>query len=208
MIPKVKICGLTRECDIDYVNEARPDYIGFVFAPSRRQIRIPDAEVLRKKVAEGIQTVGVFVDEEPEEIIALINNGIIDIAQLHGSEPASCVSSLKERTGCRIIKAIHPGSGNHGVDIYEDYIGAGTDFFLFDSGGTTQAGGTGKTFNWDLIPEIDCPYFLAGGLSLENIREALDHTAPYGVDISSGVETDGVKDRDKILKIIRRIRNV
>lgn len=217
---KVKICGLTRECDIDYVNEAMPDYIGFVFAKSRRQVTGAEAERLKRRLAQGIRAVGVFVDEDMERVISLVKNGVVDIVQLHGSETPSYVEALKGRTGCKMIKALHPErgclEGGYAEKIcpdgglYEEYIRAGADYFLFDSGSRTESGGTGRAFCWDLIPKVSHPYFLAGGLCLENIEAAmwLANPAPYGLDISSGVETDGFKDREKILEIVRRIRNV
>lgn len=207
---KVKICGLTRECDIDYANEAMPDYIGFVFAKSKRQIKETEAEKLKRRTAQGIQTVGVFVDEDMGKVVSLVKNGIIDIAQLHGGESPSYVRELKERAGCKIIKALHPERGSAEGELYEEYIRGGADYFLYDSGSRPESGGTGRVFRWDLIPNVSHPYFLAGGLRLENIEAAMRLAAlvPYGLDISSGVETAGVKDREKILEIVRRIRNV
>lgn len=205
---KIKICGLTRVCDIDYINEAAPDYIGFVFAESRRRIKPEDAEKLRRRTAEGIRAVGVFVDEAPERILALLKEGIIDAVQLHGKETPHYVNQLKEQSGCAVIKALHPGGESGKTAVCAEYAAAGTDYFLFDSGSSAQAGGTGERFDWSRIPNIAYPYFLAGGLNTGNIEEALRTVAPYGVDISSGVETNGVKDQDKILDMIRRIRNV
>lgn len=218
MDKKIKICGLTRECDIDYINEAGPDYIGFVFADSRRRVSVADARRMKDKVGAGIQSVGVFVDEQPEKILFLVEEGIIDAVQLHGHEDEYYVKSIKKHTSCPVIKAIHPAAaemtcgygqgGSNTENLYDRYAGAGADFLLLDSGSSAMAGGTGQIFDWGLIPRISCPYFLAGGLNIDNIESALRQTKAYGVDISSGVETAGVKDKDKILQIIRRIRNV
>ncbi len=202
---KIKICGLMRDCDVDYVNEACPDYVGFVFAHTRREITAEDARRFRDRLAAGIQAVGVFVDEEREKVAWLLQEGIIHTAQLHGQEDAAYVEWLKARTGCEIIKALHPERGT-GTDCYEDYVKAGVDYFLFDSSTPALAGGTGKTFDWKLVPEGKLPFFLAGGLHAGNVDEAIRTVMPYGVDISSGVETDGKKDRDKILEIVRKIR--
>ncbi len=203
---KIKICGLMHDCDVDFVNEALPDYAGFVFAPTRREISVKDARRFREKLAVGITAVGVFVDKEPEQVAWLLGEGIIQMAQLHGQEDAAYVEWLKIRTGCPVIKALHPERGTS-MALYGDYVKAGIDYFLFDSGGAALPGGTGRTFDWELVPQGNCPFFLAGGLHTGNIAEALRRVSPYGVDISSGVETDGRKDRDKILEIVRRVKN-
>lgn len=205
-MPKIKICGLMKDCDVDYINESYPDYVGFIFAHTRREISAEDARRFRRKLAEGIQAVGVFVDEEPERVVWLLQEGIIDIAQLHGHEDAAYVEALKRKTGCLVVKALSPETGQR-EESYEDYVKAGADYFLFDSGNAALAGGTGKTFDWSLIPDGNHPFFLAGGLHAGNIEDAIYSVKPYAVDISSGVETDGVKDRDKILEIVRRVRN-
>lgn len=212
---KIKICGLRRDCDADYVNEACPEYAGFVFAHTRREIAVEDARRLRRKLRKGIQAVGVFVDEEREHVSWLLQEGIIDIAQLHGRESAEYVEWLKRNTGCVVIKALHPdtpaGTQSTLIEVqgfYQEYIEAGVDYFLFDSSSCTQAGGTGRVFDWSLIPEGEHPFFLAGGLNADNVQEAIRTVSPYAVDISSGVETDGCKDGRKISEIVRRIRNV
>lgn len=205
--PKIKICGLTRDCDIDYINEAQPDYIGFVFAPARREISEKEAQRLRGRIAEGIQAVGVFVDAPIEWVVKLKQEGVIDIAQLHGSETVEYVKRLKEQTDCCMIKAMHPERGSD-KSLYEQYEKAGIDYFLFDSHSRIQVGGTGQIFDWNKIPQVSRPWFLAGGLHVGNVESAIVQLRPYALDISSGVETDGFKDREKILEIIRRIRNV
>jgi phosphoribosylanthranilate isomerase len=206
---KIKICGLTRECDIDYVNEAGPEYLGFVFAGSRRQIDEAGAARLKSRIKSGIAAVGVFVNAPAEQIIRLMENGIIDIVQLHGQETPSYVEEIKRRANGPVIKAIRIGEEEYPSAYFEEYANAGTDYFLFDSGTSGGGyGGTGVVFDWNRIPRTPLPYFLAGGLHAENIGAALSHAQPYAVDISSGVETNGVKDRDKILEIIRRVRDV
>ena len=128
---KIKICGLMHDCDVDFVNEALPDYAGFVFAPTRREISVKDARRFREKLAVGITAVGVFVDKEPEQVAWLLGEGIIQMAQLHGQEDAAYVEWLKIRTGCPVIKALHPERGT-GMALYGDYVKAGVDYFLFD----------------------------------------------------------------------------
>ena len=197
---KIKLCGLSRKEDIDYVNEALPDYIGFVFAKSRRQVTPEQAESLKRNLDPKIQIVGVFVNAPMEEIADLLKKGIIHIPQLHGSENDEYIRSLKTLVPCTVIKAIK-------VETAEDILlaqASPADYLLLDHG----AGGTGEAFDWSLVQECDKPYFLAGGIHAGNVEQAVRTGNPYGIDLSSGVETHGVKDRDKILEIVRRIRNV
>ncbi len=185
---KIKICGLFREVDIDYVNEAQPDYVGFVFAKSRREVTPEYARILRSRLSRTIKSVGVFVDADVDFVNRLIDEGTIDIAQLHGNESDSYIKKINAPT----IIALRVGQEINRV----------SDFLLFDS---PQAG-SGQSFDWSKIPKTDKPFFLAGGICLENIDEAMKQN-PYSIDISSGVETGGFKDREKIIKIIRRVRN-
>ena len=196
---KIKICGLTRPQDIDALNANKPDYIGFVFAESRRKVTPAQAAGLRKLLSPDIIPVGVFVDEAQENILALLRDGIIDVIQLHGSEDEEYIQKLKHLTDKTIIKAI---SVQNRGDV-QKWSGTAADYLLLDHKG----GGTGENFNWDLIGEIDKSYFLAGGLNAQNITEAILKTAPFAVDVSSGVETDGVKDPAKIKEFIWRVRN-
>ena len=196
---KVKICGLSRLCDIDAVNKEQPEYIGFVFAESRRKVTVRQAQELRKRLNPGIIPVGVFTDEAIEDIIFLIQNGIINVIQLHGSENEQYIGKLKALTDKPVIKAIavqNEGDAQKWADTSADYL-------LLDSKG----GGTGQNFNWNLIGGINKPFFLAGGLDEGNISEAIRNTKPFAVDVSSGVETDGFKDPVKITEFIRRVRN-
>ena len=185
---KIKICGLTRECDIDFVNEALPDYAGFVFAESKRKVTEDRARVLKSGLNPSIKAVGVFLDNDISFIRNLLERGIIDIAQLHGNESEEFILSI----GAPVIKAARLGER---IDYPVDYL-------LFDS---PQAG-SGKTFDWRLIPKTEKPFFLAGGINIGNIALAMTIGA-FAIDVSSGVETDGVKDREKIIEIVRRVRN-
>jgi phosphoribosylanthranilate isomerase len=196
---KIKICGLCHPQDIDYVNEAKPDYIGFVFHPkSRRNVTKEQAIFLKKKLNDEIQTVGVFVDKEIEEVAELANKRIIDLIQLHGKEDVAYINTLRQMTDTPVIKAFKAGTASQkDINLFP------ADYYLIDSGQ-----GTGKTFNWNLIPKMEKPWFLAGGISIENVEDAIKTLHPYAVDFSSSVETNGAKDRDKILEIVRRIRNV
>ncbi|HWQ79417.1 MAG TPA: phosphoribosylanthranilate isomerase [Anaerovoracaceae bacterium] len=201
---KIKICGLFREQDIEYVNEALPDYVGFVFAESRRQVTAGQAEALKQKLAPGILAVGVFRDAPLEEPALLLKAGVIDMAQLHGGEDEEYVIRLKTETRHPVIKAIRV---KREEDI-EAARGNPADFLLLDHG----MGGTGQTFDWSLVQECGKPFFLAGGIHAGNLEQAMKTGAPfvagpYAIDVSSGAETGGIKDREKILEIVRRIRN-
>lgn len=196
---KIKICGLFRDCDIDYVNEAMPDFIGFVFAKSRRQVTLEWAEAARPRLRPGITPVGVFVNEPIINVTRLLNDNIIEMAQLHGDEDENYLQELKSLTSKPIIKAVRVSSHK---DI-EDAQHTVADFLLLDNG----TGGTGESFDWSLVKQVQKPFFLAGGLKAANIEQALSVTSPYAVDMSSGVETEGQKDRNKILEIVRRMRN-
>jgi phosphoribosylanthranilate isomerase len=196
---KVKICGLTRLCDIDAVNIEKPDYIGFVFADSRRKVTPQQAMELRGELSQGIIPTGVFVNEKIEHIISLILNGVIDVVQLHGTEDEEYIEKLKKLTTKPIIKAV---SVQKTGDV-QKWASTSADLLLFDN----KSGGTGQTFDWGLIGKTSKPYFLAGGLDVNNITKAINQTTPFAVDISSGVETDGFKDPEKIKEFIRRVKH-
>lgn len=197
---KIKICGLFRMKDIEYVNEANPDYIGFVFAKSKRRVTLHQAMEYRKYLNKEIEVVGVFVNEDIDYIINLLENKVIDIVQLHGGESEEYINKLKSKIFCPIIKAVEVNSTQ---DIIKSKHTV-ADYLLLDQG----KGGTGKSFDWSLIPKLEKRFFLAGGVDETNLNKALREVNPYVVDISSGVESNGEKDREKILKIVREIRNV
>lgn len=204
---KIKLCGLSRNCDIDYVNEALPDYIGFVFyEKSIRYVTPGKAYDLKCRLSDKIKAVGLFVDASQEDIVSLADKGIIDMIQLHGCEDAEFINRLKDKISVPIMKAVRVKDRR---DV-EKASEINADYLLFDAYCRNMAGGTGKMFNWDLLKNttINKPFFLAGGLNRENIETAVKTVNPYAVDISSGIETNGVKDRDKIIEIVRRVRNV
>ena len=190
---------MTRLEDITYVNEAKPEYIGFVFWPkSKRAVGDEQAAELKKSLDPSIQAVGVFVNETPERIIQLLKKQIIDLAQLHGEETEEQIERIRRETGKPVIKAVK-------IRTREDIL-AGiqtkADYLLLDSGM-----GSGETFDWNTIPQIEKPFFLAGGLYPGNVEEAVQNFHPYAVDVSSGVKTDGKKDEAKIREFIRRVRD-
>ncbi len=192
---KVKICGLKSFDDIDYVNIAKPDYVGFIFAESNRKVTSEKAVELKKRLNNNIKTVGVFVDEDICKIMNICNLNIIDYIQLHGHENDEYIERLKKLTNKKIIKAVDFSKSDVNLNYDVDYL-------LLDNG----KGGTGKKFNWHNIENIPKPFFLAGGISENNLDEAIKIDS-YCIDISSGVETDGKKDKEKIINIVRRIRN-
>lgn len=194
---KVKFCGLCREEDIDAANQVMPDYAGFVFAKSRRRITGEEAERFRARLRPEILAVGVFVNAIPEEIIALLTEGIIDLAQLHGKEAAEDLRYIKEASGKPVIKAIQVRSAQ---DV-EKGLRSGADRILFDSGA-----GTGVPLDWRLLEGVETPYFLAGGLSPDNIPTVMENLCPYALDISSGIETDGHKDLRKMQQVMELVR--
>ena len=186
---KIKICGLLRPQDAIYLNEAKPDYAGLVFDQGRHFLTDEKAAAIREVLDDGIPAVGIFVNEPQDHIVSLVNHGVIQIIQLHGQESEAYITSLREKTGCPVIRST------------EDIIQAehtSAEFLLLDNG----RGGTGKSFNWKYIPALKKPWFLAGGIGLDNLKEALA-LHPYGVDISSSA---GYKDREKIRKLVDRIR--
>ena len=196
---KVKICGLSRLEDIDIVNSALPDYIGFVFAPSRRRIDEITANTLKQRLDPRIKAVGVFVNQDIETIANLHNLGIIDLIQLHGDEDMNYITKLKKSCRCHIIKAV-------GIKDTLPLYPGNADYLLFDTL-SKHRGGTGKTFDWRLLNDFSGPpFFLAGGLITRNVLEAVKNIAPYCVDVSSGVEANGTKDADMIHEFIRIVR--
>ena len=187
---KIKICGLKRREDIEYVNKYQPDYIGFVFAGKKRKLTYDQVVDLKKYLTSSIQVVGVFVNEDISFVEKLVKEHVIDLVQLHGQEDQKYIQALKEKVDVSIIKAIQIKN--------EDSF----NYYLYDHG----TGGTGESFDWSMLKEVDKPVFLAGGINLLNVDDALKKKV-YALDVSSGVETDGFKDEKKIKKIVRRVRN-
>ena len=225
---KVKFCGIRRTEDIEAVNRLKPDLAGFVFTKSKRQISKDQAAALKELLDPGIKTVAVLVNMPVEEAAALANTGIADLLQLHGDEDAAYIARLKTLTGAKIIKAIRLRSGGLPVQgngaeerVYTANAGllteaAQADYYLFDTFLPDTYGGTGKTFSLSLLKgvRIDKPFFLAGGLDADNVAEIIGQVQKdttllpffYGVDVSGGIETDGVKDPIKMEAFMKAIR--
>ena len=195
---KIKLCGLSRPCDIETVNQLKPDYIGFVFATkSKRYVTYRKAAELKSRLSPEIKAVGVFVNECPQEAAKLLNNGIIDMVQLHGGEAEDDIARLRRLTDRPIIKAFR-------IETAYDIKAANqstADYILLDSGA-----GTGTVFDWSLVNSVGRPYFLAGGLDADNVADAVKALRPFAVDVSSGIETDGLKDKAKMAAFIAAVR--
>jgi phosphoribosylanthranilate isomerase len=201
MKTKIKLCGMMQDEDIAVINEVKPDMIGFIFAPkSRRYVSRKQALKLKAKLSPDIRAIGVFVDEDPDLMAAYVKAGIVDGIQLHGHETNQRIQTLKAMIpkGCPVFQAVSVKSE---ADI-EKAEASAADLILLDAKG----GGSGETFNWKLAKDVSRPYLLAGGLSLENITEALKTLSPWGVDVSSGIETNGQKDGTKIRRFVDQVR--
>ncbi len=195
---KIKMCGLFRPCDIRAANEIKPEYIGFVFSPgSRRYVTYGQALELKALLEPDIQAVGVFVNENPETVADLLAQGVIDIAQLHGREGESYIRKLRTLTDRPVIKAFCIKNKYDAAQAQRSTA----DYILLDSGA-----GTGTVFDWKLIQDIQRPYFLAGGLSPDNVGEAVRYLQPYALDVSSGIETGGRKDKIKMAAFAAAVR--
>lgn len=197
---KVKICGLSRPSDIAAVNQYRPDYAGFIinFPKSHRSCTPEQVQALHAQLSDHIPAVGVTVDQPLETVASLLEQGVIDIAQLHGQEDDSYICALKQRTGKPIWKAFRIRS----TDDLDAARASSADMILLDNGY-----GTGETFDWTLVRDIGRPFILAGGLREENIQDAAA-MQPDAMDISSGAETNRVKDPEKIRALINIIRSI
>lgn len=195
---QIKMCGLRRPEDIRAVNGLKPEYIGFVFFPgSRRYITPETANALKEMLDPGIEAVGVFVDENPETVAELLADRTIDIAQLHGHEDEQYLARLRKLTDRPLIRAFRIRSAEDAMRAQA----SSADRILLDAGA-----GDGKTFDWSWLRTVKRPYFLAGGLNPENAARAVLELKPYAVDVSSGIETDGFKDIQKMRAFIRAVR--
>lgn len=195
---KIKLCGLRRACDIEWANELKPDYIGFVFSKkSKRYVTPEEAGKLKSMLDSPIKAVGVFVDAAPEVIAGMVELGVIDVVQLHGSEDEAYLSQLKSRIGVPVFQAFRVSSAEDVKRAGE----SGADMVLLDAGA-----GCGETFDWNLLQDIKRPYFLAGGLTPENVADAIERLQLYGVDASSSLERAGVKEKEKMTAFVEAVR--
>ena len=218
--PKVKMCGISKVETIPAVVEAKPDYMGLVFAPSKRQVTVDQAKTLveelhkqyTKRYNNGaeqsnndeIKTVGVFVNETLENLVTIATEANLDVVQLHGDEDEAFIQSLKERTNVEVWKAVQIRSATDA----EEWIDSSADMLLFDAYHKDERGGTGEVFDWSSLDEFERPFMLAGGIDSTNVARAIRTVRPYGIDISSGIETEGVKDDEKIKAFTNIVRTI
>ena len=224
--PKVKMCGISKVETIPAVVEAKPDYMGLVFAPSKRQVTVDQAktlvEELHKQYAnrynrdaeqysnqtlihqEFIKTVGIFVNETLDNLVTIATEVNLDAVQLHGDEDEAFIQSLKGRTNVEVWKAVQIRSAADA----EAWIDSSADMLLFDAYHKDERGGTGEVFDWSCLDEFERPFMLAGGIDSTNVARAIRTVRPYGIDISSGIETEGVKDDEKIKAFTNIVRTI
>lgn len=218
--PKVKMCGISKVETIPAVVEAKPDYMGLVFASSKRQVTVDQAKTLveelhkqyTKRYNNGaeqsnddeIKTVGVFVNETLDNLVSIATEANLDVVQLHGDEDEAFIQSLKGRTNVEIWKAVQIRSSTDA----EAWIDSSADMLLFDAYHKDERGGTGEVFDWSYLDEFERPFMLAGGIDSTNVARAIRTVRPYGIDISSGIETDGVKDDEKIKAFTNIVRTI
>ena len=222
--PKVKMCGISKVETIPAVVEAKPDYMGLVFAPSKRQVTVDQAKILVSElhkqyanrynrnviqwsndvVQEFIKTVGIFVNETLDNLVTIATEVNLDAVQLHGDEDEAFIQSLKERTNVEVWKAIQIRSAADA----EAWIDSNADMLLFDAYHKDERGGTGEVFDWSCLDEFERPFMLAGGIDSTNVARAIRTVRPYGIDISSGIETEGVKDDEKIKAYTNIVRAI
>ena len=211
--PKVKMCGISKVETIPAVVEAKPDYMGLVFAPSKRQVTVEQAKILIEELhkqcinhydTKVVKTVGVFVNETLDNLVRIADTANLDAVQLHGDEDEAFIQSLKERTNVEIWKAVQIRSA---ADV-EKWIDSSADILLFDAYHKDERGGTGEVFDWSSLDTFERPFMLAGGIDSTNVARAIRTVRPYGIDISSGIETNGVKDDEKITAFTKIVKSI
>ena len=218
--PKIKMCGISKVETIPAVVEAKPNYMGLVFAPSKRQVTVDQAKTLVEELHKGcakkygsdtepdkndtIKTVGVFVNETVDNLVTIANEVNLDAVQLHGDEDETFIQSLKERTNVEVWKAVQIRSA---ADV-EEWIDSSADMILFDAYHKDERGGTGEVFDWSSLDEFERPFMLAGGIDSTNVARAIRTVRPYGIDTSSGIETNGVKDDEKITAFTKIVKSI
>ena len=212
-MPKVKMCGISKVETIPAIIDAKPDYMGLVFAPSKRQVTVDQAKTLVEELhkqyavrynSETIKTVGVFVNETVENLLKIAEEVKLDVIQLHGDEDESFIQILKEQSNVEIWKAVQVRSAADA----EKWIDSSADMLLFDAYHKDERGGTGEVFDWSSLDEFERPFMLAGGIDSTNVARAIRTVRPYGIDISSGIETEGVKDNEKMKAFTNIVRTI
>ena len=211
--PKVKMCGISNVETIPAIVDAKPDYMGLVFAPSKRQVTVEQAKTLVEELhkqyavrynSETIKTVGVFVNETVENLLKIAEEVKLDVIQLHGDEDEFFIQILKEQSNVEVWKAVQVRSAADA----EKWIDSSADMLLFDAYHKDERGGTGEVFDWSSLDEFERPFMLAGGIDSTNVARAIRTVRPYGIDISSGIETNGVKDDEKMKAFTNIVRTI
>ena len=211
--PKVKMCGISKVETIPAIVDAKPDYMGLVFAPSKRQVTVEQAKILIEELHKQcinhydikvVKTVGVFVNETLDNLVRIADTANLDAVQLHGDEDETFIQSLKERTNVEVWKAVQIRSA---ADV-EKWIDSSADMLLFDAYHKDERGGTGEVFDWSSLDAFERPFMLAGGIDCTNVARAIRTVRPYGIDISSGIETNGVKDDEKITAFTKIVKSI
>lgn len=202
---KIKICGLKSENDVKIVNKYGPDYVGFILAPSKRRVNYEVAKKLKALLNPSILAVGVFVNESLEVIGQYAEDKVIDVIQLHGDESLEMIKELKQQVSIPVIKAMRIKDEKQLKHLLPFIQEVTADYLLFDTYQEGLYGGSGKSFDWKLLDVVKRSYFLAGGIGLHNIEEACKWK-PFAIDVSSGVETNGVKDAIKVSELIQKYR--
>ena len=212
-MPKVKMCGISKVETIPAIIDAKPDYMGLVFAPSKRQVTVDQAKTLVEELhkqyavrynSKTIKTVGVFVNETIENLLKIAEEVKLDVIQLHGDEDESFIQILKEQSNVEVWKAVQVRSAADA----EKWIDSSADMLLFDAYHKDERGGTGEVFDWSSLDEFERPFMLAGGIDSTNVARAIRTVRPYGLDISSGIETEGVKDNEKMKAFTNTVRTI
>ena len=212
-MPKVKMCGISKVETIPAIIDAKPDYMGLVFAPSKRQVTVDQAKTLVEELhkqyavrynSKTIKTVGVFVNETIENLLKIAEEVKLDVIQLHGDEDESFIQILKEQSNVEVWKAVQVRSAADA----EKWIDSSADMLLFDAYHKDERGGTGEVFDWSSLDEFERPFMLAGGIDSTNVARAIRTVRPYGIDISSGIETEGVKDDEKMKAFTNSVRTI
>ena len=211
--PKIKMCGISKVETIPAIIDAKPDYMGLVFAPSKRQVTVEQAKTLVEELhkqytvrynSETIKTVGVFVNETVENLLKIAEEVKLDVIQLHGDEDEFFIQILKEQSNVEVWKAVQVRSAADA----EKWIDSSADMLLFDAYHKDERGGTGEVFDWSSLDEFERPFMLAGGIDSTNVARAIRTVRPYGIDISSGIETEGVKDNEKMKAFTNIVRTI
>ena len=211
--PKVKMCGISKVETIPAIVDAKPDYMGLVFAPSKRQVTVEQAKILIEELHKQcinhydikvVKTVGVFVNETLDNLVRIADTANLDAVQLHGDEDEAFIQSLKERTNVEVWKAIQIRTA---ADT-EKWIDSSAEMLLFDAYHKDERGGTGEVFDWSSLDAFERPFMLAGGIDSTNVARAIRTVRPYGIDISSGIETNGMKDDKKITAFTKIVKSI